>query len=92
MTRSQSASASNVVVPDRFAERRVAASAVTFPFATPSSRNLRMRAEPFVQERLIDLAHDRLVARRRAHLRDAGAHQPAAQHTDGLDLHLASLL
>ena len=46
MTRSQSFSASNVVVPDRLPSVVSRASAVTFPFATPSSRNFLMRPSP----------------------------------------------
>src|SRR3954469_10838009 len=46
MIRSQSLSASNVVVPDRFASVVSRASVVTFPFATPSSRNFLTRPSP----------------------------------------------
>ena len=45
--RSHSFRASNVVVPARFSSVRSRASAVVFPFATPSSRNFLMRARPF---------------------------------------------
>ena len=47
-----------------------------------------MRPRPLLSAMLVHFAHDRLVARRRAHLRDAGAHQAATQHTNGFDLHL----
>ncbi len=44
-----------------------------------------MRAEPLVEHTLLHLADDRLVAGRGADLRDAGAHQAAAEHSDGLN-------
>ena len=47
-----------------------------------------MRASPLFEERLVHLANNRRVAGRRADLRDARAHQPTTQYTDGLDLHL----
>ena len=68
------------------AERRVARlRRSTLPLATPSSRNFLMRPRPLSQQRLVHLADDRLVAGGRAHLRDARAHQAAAEHADGLD-------
>ena len=62
-------------------------SAVTFPFSTPPARNFSIRPSPSCRNGVLDLAHDRLVARGRAHLRDPRAHQAAAQHADRLDLH-----
>src|SRR5262249_12278533 len=47
MTRSQSRSASNEVVPDKLPSVVSRASAVTFPFVTPSSRNFLRRPTPF---------------------------------------------
>ncbi len=46
MIRSQSFSASTEVVPDRLPSVVSRASAVTFPLATPSSRNFLMRPSP----------------------------------------------
>src|SRR5262245_311739 len=39
-------------------------------------------AHPLLEESVLDLANDRLVARRRADLRDSRPHQAAAQHAD----------
>ena len=46
-----------------------------------------MRPSPFLRSDVLDLADDRLVAGRRAHLRDPGAHQAATEHADRLDRH-----
>ncbi len=46
MTMSHPANSSKVVVPVRFARVGRRTSSGTFPFATPSSRNLRMRPSP----------------------------------------------
>ncbi len=46
MIRSQSLSASTEVVPDRLPSVVSRASAVTFPLATPSSRNFLTRPRP----------------------------------------------
>ena len=91
MTRSQSFRSSNVVVPDRLPSVASRASAVTLPLATPSSRNFSMRPRPFCRNVVVHFAHDRLVTRRRAHLRDARAHQSAAQHADRLDRHVCPI-
>jgi hypothetical protein len=44
---------------------------------------------PFLQEPVLDFTDDRLVARRRAHLRDSRTHQPATQHAYRFDRHIA---
>ena len=64
--------------------------AATLPLATPSVRNLSMRPSPFCSTASFDLEHDRLEAGRRRHLRDARAHQPAPEHADCLDRHVAA--
>ena len=87
MIRSQSLSASTEVVPDRLASVAVARVRGHLAPGDAVLEELLDAAEALVEKRLIDLAHDRLVARRRAHLRDAGAHQPAPQHADRLDSH-----
>ena len=87
MMRSQSFRPANVVVPDRFAERGVASLGGHLPFRDAIVEELPDAPEPLVERDVVHLADDRLVAGRGAHLRDAGPHQPATQHTDGLDFH-----
>ena len=53
-------------------------SGVTLPFSTPLARKASILPRPFCRSALVDLAHDDLVARLRADLRDARAHQAAA--------------
>jgi hypothetical protein len=81
-------SASNVVVPDRLA--MVASRPPHLPLGDAVVEELLDAAETFLQKRVVDLANDRLVARRRRHLRDARPHQPASQHANRLDLHVSS--
>jgi hypothetical protein len=45
-------------------------------------------AESFVQEPFLDFTNDRPVAGCRAHLRDAGAHEPTAEYAYGFDGHI----
>ena len=44
-------------------------------------------AEPLLQHVLVHFEHDGLEPGRRRHLRDARAHQPAAEHANRLDRH-----
>ena len=47
-------------------------------------------ADALVERDVVDLADDRLVAGRRADLRDTGSHQPAAEHANRFDFHHAT--
>ncbi len=86
MMRSQSFSAWNFVVPVRLASVVSRCSVVTFPFDAVVEELLDAR-QPLVERALIDFAHDGLESRGRGrHLRDARAHQAAAEHADVLDL------
>ena len=61
-------------------------SAVTLPFSTPFGRKPSILPSPFFRTSSVDLAHDDLVPGLGADLRDARAHQAAADHADFLDL------
>ena len=51
----------------------------------PVLEKLPYPAQTFVQRRLVDLAHQGLDSRLRAHLRDPRAHESTAHHTDTLE-------
>ncbi len=57
------------------------------PFSTARPSCFSILPSPLSSVRLVDLAHDDVVAGLRRHLCDSVAHEATAEHSDLLDLH-----
>ena len=87
ITRSQASRAPTSVVPGQVAECLVPVLSRDLPLRDAVVEKLADPAEALVEQRLVGLTNDGLVSRSRRDLRDPGAHEPTAEHTDGLNLH-----
>ena len=92
MIRSQAAIGSNVVVPVRLASVESRDVGRPLPLGDAGIQECLNPAETLSQNGLVDLANDRAITRRGAHLGDTRAHEAAAQHADGANDHRLALL